>query len=40
MDNARYFDNRKFVVYRRNGIYQARTSLDGGYIWRTLSTLA
>jgi integrase len=38
VEGARYFDDGKLVVYRRNQIYYARCLLDQIYIWRSLGT--
>ena len=38
MDDARYFDEGKLVVFKRNRIYQHRSFLNGTYVWRTLKT--
>ena len=39
MDDARYFDNGRLVVFRRQNIFQARTLLPNGrYAWRSLRT--
>ena len=38
MDDALYFDDKKLVVFRRNGIYQHRTLLNGTYVWKSLKT--
>lgn len=38
MEGARYFDDGKLVVYRRNQIYYARCLLARSYIWRSLGT--
>ena len=40
MDDARYFDEGKLVVFKRNRIYQHRSFLNGSYVWRTLKTSA
>jgi hypothetical protein len=38
VDDARYFDEGKLVVFKRNRIYQHRSFLNGTYVWRTLKT--
>jgi len=38
MEEARYFDGGKLVIYKRNSFYHARTRLGAKYVWRTLNT--
>ena len=38
MDGARYLDEGKLVIYKRNEIYYARSLLSGKYVWRALGT--
>jgi integrase len=39
MQNARYLDDSKLVIFTRGTIFQARTRLpDGRYVWRSLRT--
>jgi len=38
VQDARYFDSGKLVIFRRNEIFQSRSLLRGKYVWRTLGT--
>jgi integrase len=38
MEDARYFDGGKLVIFKRNSCYHARTRLGAKYVWRTLNT--
>ena len=40
MDDCRYYEDGRLVIYRRSGRYQARIRLpSNGYIWRSLKTI-
>lgn len=38
MEDARYFDGGKLVIFKRNSCYHARTRQGGKYVWRSLNT--
>ncbi len=38
MENARFYDNGRFVIFTRNEIYQARLRIGRKYKWQTLET--